>query len=100
MPEITDNEALSAWVAFEVEDRVRSLGTLSYHLGTELAAGNVDQLSLRAGYVWSDLEQEDGGRVGLGVRFERFDLSIAKSLAVSSLTGETEPVHVTFSIRF
>ena len=100
MPEITDNEALSAWVAFEVEDRVRSLGTLSYHLGTELAAGNADQLSLRAGYVWSDLEQEDGGRVGLGVRFERFDLSIAKSLAVSSLTGETEPVHVTFSIRF
>ena len=97
---ITENEALSAWLAFEIEDRVRSLGNLSYHLGIDVGAGNVDRLSLRAGYVWSDLQQEDGGRVGLGLRFERFDLSIAKSLAVSSLTGETEPVHVTFAIRF
>jgi hypothetical protein len=97
---ITQSEALSAWLAFEIEDRVYSLGNLSYHLGMEVGAGNVDQLSLRAGYVWSDLQQEDGGRVGLGLRFERFELSIAKSLAVSSLTGETEPVHVTFAIRF
>ena len=97
---ITENEALSAWLAFEIEDRVYSLGNLSYYLGMEVAAGNVDRLSLRTGYVWSDLQQEDGGRVGLGLRFERFDLSIAKSLAVSSLTGETEPVHVTFAIRF
>ena len=81
--------------------KIESVRWVRSHIifGTELAAGN-DQLSPRAGYVWSDLEQEDGGRVGLGIRFERFDLSIAKSLAVSSLTGETEPVHVTFSIRF
>lgn len=97
---ITENETLGAWIAFEIEDRVRALGSLSYHLGTELTAGQTDRLSLRAGYVWSDLDQEDGGRVGLGLRFERFDLSIAKSLAVSTLTGETEPVHVTFSIAF
>lgn len=98
--EISDNETLSAWIALEVEDRLRELGTLSYYLGTEVTAGLVDRLSLRAGYVWSELDQEDGGRVGLGLRFERFDLAIAKSLAVSTLTGETEPVHVTFSIGF
>ena len=46
-----------------------------------------------------DLDQEDGARVGLGLRYERFDLAIAKSLAVSTL-GETEPVHVTFAIGF
>jgi hypothetical protein len=97
---ITEAEDLRGWLAFEVEDRLRELGSLSYYLGTELTAGQTDALSLRAGYVWSDLEQEDGGRVGLGLRYERFDLSIAKSLAVSTLTGETEPVHVTFSIGF
>ena len=96
----TDAAELSGWLAIEVEDRLRELGSLSYYLGTELTAGLVDALSLRAGYVWSDLDQEDGGRVGLGLRYERFDLSIAKSLAVSTLTGETEPVHVTFSIGF
>jgi hypothetical protein len=69
-------------------------------MGSELIAGQADALFLRAGYVFSDLNQEDGARVGLGLRYERFDLAIAKSLAVSTLTGETEPVHVTFSIRF
>jgi hypothetical protein len=98
--EITDTEDLRGWVAVELEDRLRELGATSVYLGTELTAGQVDALSLRAGYVWSDLDQEDGGRVGLGLRYERFDLSIAKSLAVSTLTGETEPVHVTFSIGF
>lgn len=96
----TDAEALHGWLALEVEDRVRELGSLSYYLGTELSAGQVDALSLRAGFVWSELDQEDGARVGLGLRYERFDLSIAKSLAVSTLTGETEPVHVSFSIGF
>ena len=97
---ITDAEELRGWLAVEVEDRLRELGSVSVYLGTELIAGRVDALSLRAGYAWSDLDQEDGSRVGLGLRYERFDLSIAKSLAVSTLTGETEPVHVTFSIAF
>lgn len=98
--ELTENETVSGWLAFEVEDRLRELGSLSYYLGTELTAGQVESLSLRAGYVWDDLGTQDGGRVGLGLRYERFDLSIAKSLAVSTLTGETEPVQVTFSIGF
>ncbi|MEM7417779.1 MAG: PorV/PorQ family protein [Gemmatimonadota bacterium] len=96
----TESDQLRAWVALEVEDRVRDLGSPSVYVGTEMTAGAVDAFSLRAGWVWSDLDQEDGGRVGLGLRYERFDLSIAKSLAVSSLTGETEPVSVTFSIGF
>ena len=97
---LTDDEELGGWLAVEVQDRLRDPGSLSLYLGTELIAGVGDALFLRAGYVLGDLDQEDGARVGLGFRFERFDLSIAKSLAVSTLTGETEPVHVTFSIRF
>jgi hypothetical protein len=97
---LIDRDGVHGWLAVEVEDRVRSLGAMSVYLGTELTAGTTDLLALRAGYAWSDLTQEDGARVGLGLRFERFDLSIAKSLAVSTLTGATEPVHVTFSIDF
>jgi len=97
---IVDNDDLQGWIALEVEDRLRSLGDMSFYLGTELSAGAVDAFSVRAGYVWSELEQQDGARVGLGLRYERFDLAIAKSLVVSTLTGETEPVHVTFSIGF
>jgi hypothetical protein len=102
---LSEREDFGGWIAVEVQDRLRSPGQPSLYLGTEFTAGRVDTLSLRAGYVFSDLldklqgaDPEDGARVGLGIRYERLDMSIAKSLAVSSVTGETEPVHVTFSI--
>ena len=91
---------VSGWLALEVQDRLREPGSPSLYIGSELTAGQGDALFLRAGYVMGDLDQEDGARVGLGLRYQRFDLAIAKSLAVSTLTGETEPVHVTFSILF
>jgi hypothetical protein len=97
---LTDDEELGGWLALEVQDRLHELGSRSYYIGTELTAGVSEALFLRAGYVLGDLDQEAGARVGLGFRYERFDLAIAKSLAVSTLTGKTEPVHVTFSIRF
>jgi hypothetical protein len=97
---LTEDEELGGWLSVEVQDRLLNPGSLSLYLGTELTAGVAEAIFLRAGYVLGDLDQEDGARVGLGFRYERFDLSIAKSLAVSTLTGETEPVHVTFSIRF
>lgn len=97
---ITDTEDLEGWLSLEVQDRLRELGSFSYYLGAEFTAGAVDALSVRSGYVWSDLPSEDGGRVGLGLRYERFDLAIAKSLAVSPLADETDAVHVTFAIAF
>jgi hypothetical protein len=104
---ITSREDFSGWLAIEVQDRLREPGVPSLYFGTEFTAGQTDALSLRAGYVISDLldeiqgaDPEDGARVGLGIRYDAFDLSLAKSLAVSTLTGETEPVHVTFSISF
>ncbi len=95
-----ESDEVEGWLAVEVQDRLRDPGSVSLYLGTELTAGREDSLYLRAGYVVGDLDQEDGARVGLGLRYERFDLAIAKSLAVSTLGGETEPVHVTFSIGF
>jgi hypothetical protein len=97
---LTGREDVHGWLAVEVEDHVRSPGSLSYYLGTDLSAGVGDMLSLRAGYVWSETDQEDGGRVGLGLRYERFELSIAKSLAISALAGDADPVHVTFAFGF
>jgi hypothetical protein len=100
MGAVTDADALTGWVGIEIQDRLRDPGSMSVYFGSEVRAGREDAISLRAGYVVSELGQEEGTRVGLGLSYERFELSIAKSLAVSSLTGETEPVHVTFSIGF
>ncbi len=89
---------LGGWILIELQDRLRDPGVRSLYLGSELTAGRGEALALRAGYVFGDLDQEQGARVGLGLTYERFQLSIAKSLVVSSLTGESEPVHVSFTI--
>jgi hypothetical protein len=101
----TEREDFGGWFAAEVQDRLHELGQPSLYLGTEFTAGTEEALALRAGYVFADplnklqgTDPEDGVRVGLGIRYQRLDMSIAKSLAVSNVTGETEPVHVTFSL--
>ena len=100
LAQVVSRDDVKGWLSLEVQNRLRDPGAVSLYLGSELVAGAPDALYLRTGYVIGDLDQEDGARVGLGLRFERFDLAIAKSLAVSTLTGETEPVHVSFSIVF
>jgi hypothetical protein len=61
-------------------------------------AGSSDALFLRAGYGTNG-DQPSGTSMGLGLRFERFDISVAKSLA-GSTAGIPEPVDVSFSVVF
>ncbi len=91
---------LNLWLALEVEDRWRSPGDPSVYLGSQFSAGTEDVVYLRAGYVAGGLDQRDGAAVGVGLEYDRFDMGLARSLAASSLTGETEPVHITLGIRF
>jgi hypothetical protein len=95
-----DTDDINLWVRVEVEDRWRDLGDApSYYIGTELAAGRGDVIYVRSGYVQGEVGQADGVAIGMGLRYERFELGLAKSLA-GSITGESEPVHVSFGILF
>lgn len=94
------SDDVNLWMYFEVEDRWREPGDApSYYVGTELAAGRGDVIYLRSGYVQGEVGQADGVAVGVGLRYERFELGLAKNLA-GSITGESEPVHVSFAIIF
>lgn len=90
--------SMELWLALETEDRARDLGSPSLYAGLEFSVAEL--FSLRAGYVGGKLDQTNGASVGVGFRFDRFDLHLAKSLARSLLTGETEPVHLTFGVAF
>ena len=89
-----------ARVAVELEDRWRDPGNPAVYVGTELAALENPAISLRAGYAFGAELQVDGAGVGLGIRFDRFDLGIAKSLTSSPLAGDTDPVNITFGYIF
>jgi len=84
------------WVTVEVQDRPGYPGGTSFFVGSELAAGGRDALFLRAGYA-TEGDQPGGAGIGLGLRTESFGISVAKSLAASTVA---EPINVSFSVGF
>lgn len=88
------------WFTAEVEERWRSAGRPSTYFGAELSAGASDQVFVRGGYVRGQLDQPDGAAVGVGIRYERLELGIARSLARPGIGGESEPVHLTLGFVF
>jgi hypothetical protein len=91
---------LRALVTVELEDRWRDLGSPATYVGAELGAGTTQALFVRAGYVFGAALQVDGAGVGVGLRYDRLELGIGKSLASTALSGEAEPVHVTLGFVF
>ena len=95
---VAGDAATELWLALEAEDRARDVGSPSYYLGLDFWAA--DLFSVSAGYVGGELDQTNGASVGVGFRVDRFDLHLAKSLTRSPVTGESEPVHVSFGVAF
>ncbi len=89
---------LTGLLTVEVEDRLSDLGDPAVYAATEVAVGANPAIALRAGYSWGAALQVDGAGVGVGVRYESFDLGISKSLASGGLAGQNEPIH--FSLGF
>ncbi|WP_405285147.1 PorV/PorQ family protein [Gaopeijia maritima] len=95
-----DTPELKAVLTVEREDRWHDGGSAATYIGTELGAGSDQALFVRAGYVFGGELQLDGAAVGVGIRYDRIDLGIAKSLATTTLAGESEPVQVTLGVLF
>jgi hypothetical protein len=95
-----DREDMAIWTTVEMEDRLKELGSPVLYFGTEFSAGETDQVFLRAGYGQVQTGQPAGTAVGIGLRYQQFEIGIGKSLSGGSLAGESEPVHVTFGVRF
>ncbi len=91
---------MALWIRVEVEDRWRQPGeSRSFYVGTELVAGADEMIFLRASHAREEIKESDENAFGLGLRFERFELALARSFSSSILEG-SEPVYVSFGIRF
>lgn len=91
---------MEIWATAELEDRVRELGSPVLYLGGEFSAGQGDQIFLRAGYGQGQTGQPAGMAVGIGIRYQQFEIGIGKSLSGGSIAGDSEPVHISFGVTF
>jgi hypothetical protein len=90
---------LQGWISAEVQNRLRPGGGPSFYIGSKVVAGASDALVLRAGYA-RDAEQVGGASVGIGFRYDRFEIAVAKSPAGSLVPTGTEPFNVSLAIAF
>lgn len=91
---------LALWIRVEFEDRWRRPGeSSSFYVATELVAGRDDVIFLRASHAREEIKESDENAFGLGLRFERFEIALARTFTASILEG-SEPVYVSFGIRF
>jgi len=95
-----DREGMELWVTAEMEDRLRDLGSPVLHLGAEFAAGQEDQIFLRAGYGQVQSGQPAGMAVGLGIKYQQFEIGIGKTLSGGGLGLESDPAQITFGVIF
>ena len=75
---------------------VRASGGPLVNVGAEATLDGT--IFLRAGYA-GGTGITSGGAVGIGLHYDRFELGIAKGF-VSSPIDDTEPVQITFGVRF
>lgn len=97
---LAEGGVIRLWLTAEGEDRPGDPGSPSIYFGSELSAGDEDLVYVRGGYVLGELDQPDGAAVGVGVRYERLELGIARSLGRPGIGGGSEPVHITLGFLF
>jgi hypothetical protein len=89
---------LEGWLTVELQDRPSYKGGSSLFFGSEFKAGQNDALFIRVGYA-ANSGPVTGAGVGLGLRLDKFDLAVARSLAIANV-GETAPFNVSLSFDF
>jgi hypothetical protein len=97
---VVEGERLGVLVALDMESRLRNPGRPALLLGAEFSAGTDDRIYVRGGYTLLRATGLEGGAAGFGIRFDRFELDLARALPSGVIASQQEPVHLTLALRF
>ncbi len=86
---------VAAWISTDFVTSPRGQGS-QINVGAELSLQQT--IFLRGGYAGGS-GINSGAAAGVGLRYDRFELDVAKSF-VSTAIDETEPIRITFGIHF
>lgn len=91
------DEPVALRVIGEVRDVLREPGSPTLAVGMELDVQS--SVFLRAGYAPGE-GLGTGAAVGVELRYDRFDIAVARSFVNSQLGADTEPFQVSFGVNF
>jgi hypothetical protein len=88
---------LALWVDGQLEVGGPAGTPVVGSVGVQLSVG--DAVFIRAGYR-GGLGFDTGPAIGVGLKYERVSISIAKAFPTGTLDAELDPFHVSFGLRF
>ncbi|HEX6939634.1 MAG TPA: PorV/PorQ family protein [Longimicrobiales bacterium] len=94
---LREQEGVELWWAVDVVDEWREPGAPQLSTGVELSLG--EAIFLRSGYVPGE-GIGTGAAIGIGIDYDRFTVSVARSFASSPLEAVEEPMQFSFGLRF
>lgn len=94
-----EGERVALRLILESEHRLRGDEDATLLFAAELSAGTADRVYLRGGTSLIGGGPLDGAGLGLGVRYDRVELDLARAIPRQGLGSQQEPVHLTFSFR-
>lgn len=95
---ITSDSTIAVWVHLDLVGKVRDFSTPAMNFGTEVVLDNT--IYFRAGHASDgDGITSGGDAVGLGLKYQRFDVNVAKSVTASPVFGG-EPFYISFAVTF
>ena len=94
---LTRDTTIAVWINADAVQRIRDPGAPALNAGLEVVLDNT--IFLRAGHAAEAGGITNGGSgVGLGIKYQRFDVNVAKTVSTSTLFED--PVYVSFGIAF
>jgi hypothetical protein len=91
--------AVQVWLQTDVVQRLRSATTPSINVGAEAILNK--SFFLRAGYASEGDGTSSGGTgLGVGLVYQRFDISVAKTFTTGALDASSDPIHISFGVTF
>jgi hypothetical protein len=91
--------ATSLWLYSDIVQRVHSAGPPALNVGLEMILEEAVRFQIGRAST-ADGVGSGGMALGVGLRYDRFDIFVAKGFAASPLDPEGESVHITFGVRF
>lgn len=95
---ITSDSGTAVWINADVVQRLHNATSPGVNIGVEVVLDNT--IFIRAGHASEAQGTSLGGNaVGLGLRYQRFDINVAKSVS-SSPIFDKDPFYVTLGVSF
>ena len=88
---------IQVWAHADVVERLRGASSPALNVGAEVILDRT--IFLRAGHSSASNGITSGGTgLGVGMRYQRFDIAVSKTFSTTAL--ESDPVQISFGVRF